>query len=468
MIRTTDKVTEKKPKEYRLVPGRKEGLLQDPTKLIVLSFVILILVGAVLLCLPVSGRDGRFTPFINALFTATSATCVTGLVTYDTYAHFSLFGQCVIISLIQLGGLGLVTLSSFFYLAIGRKMGLRSVHLARESMGSDERVDTKALLKMVIGLTFCTELTGALLMLPIFVPEYGKYGIFMAFFHAISAYCNAGFDLLGIVEPGASLITAQGNYPLMMIIMLLIVSGGLGFIVWQDLFLYRKRKKLMLHTKVVLITTGALIGGGALGFLLLEWGNPATMGGLNFPEKILNAFFQSVTCRTAGFDSLGQGELTGLSKILSVFLMFIGAAPGSTGGGVKITSFVVLLMTVISAVRSQDETVIFGRRIDKTAVYRSFTVAVLGALLAAVAAVVLIVLDGADELDAVFEAMSAFSTAGLSAGPTANAGFLSKCVLILTMFAGRVGPVALIISLSMKETTVSRSKVLPEGRIWVG
>lgn len=459
---------DKKPKEYRLIPGRKEGLMQDPTKLIVLSFAVLILTGAVLLCLPVSSREGTFTPFINALFTATSATCVTGLVAYDTYAHFSIFGQCVIISLIQLGGLGLVTMSSFFYMAMGRKMGLRSAHLARESMGSDERVDTKSLLRMVVGFTFCAELIGALLLLPVFVPEYGKYGIFMAAFFAISAYCNAGFDLLGIVEPGSSLMTAQGNYPLLLIIMMLIVSGGLGFIVWQDLFLYHKRRKLMFHTKVVLATTGALIAGGAVGFLLLEWSNPATMGGLTFPEKLVNAFFQSITCRTAGFDSLGQGELTGLGKIFSIFLMFIGAAPGSTGGGIKVTSFVVLLMTVLSAIRSQDETVLCGRRIDKTAVYRSFTVAVLGGLLACLTAAVLIGADGANELDAVFEAVSAFSTAGLSAGPTAGAGIISRIALILTMFAGRVGPVALIISLSMRETAESRHRVLPEGRIWVG
>lgn len=456
----------KKPKEYRLIPERKEGLIQNPTKLIVLSFVVIILTGAVLLSLPFSSREGNFTPFLNALFTATSATCVTGLVTYDTYTHFSTFGQCVIISMIQLGGLGLVTLTSFFYVAVGKKMGFRSAHLARESMGSDERTDTRQLLKMIIATTFVTELIGALLMLPLFMPEYGNYGIFMAVFFAISAYCNAGFDLLGIVEPGSSMITAQGNAPLLLIVMLLIVSGGLGFIVWQDLFLYHRRKKLMFHTKIVLVTTAVLIAGGALSFLLLEWNN--TMKDLSFPEKILNAFFQSVTCRTAGFDSLGQGDLTGLSKILSIFLMFIGAAPGSTGGGVKLTSFVVLVMTVLSAVRSEDETVIAGRRIEKTAVYRSFTVAVLGGLLACAAAVVLIASDGANELDAVFEAMSAFSTAGLSAGPTANAGFISKCVLILTMFAGRVGPVALIISLSMKESSSSRGKVLPEGRIWVG
>ena len=467
-VKEVDPLKYRKPKEYRLVPGRKDGLLRTPTTLIVCSFVVLILTGAVLLSLPVSSRTGSFTPFINALFTATSATCVTGLTVYDTYSHFNLFGQCVILSMIQLGGLGLVTLTSFLYVAVGKKMGLRSAHLAQESVGSDERVDTKQLLKIVIGMTFCTELLGALALIPVFQPEYGRYGIFMAFFFAISAYCNAGFDLLGIVKPGSSLMTAQGNVHLMSVLMILIVVGGLGFIVWQDLFYYRKRKTLMLHTKIVLIFTAVLIFGGALGFLLLEWKNPRTLGHLSFGEKLLNALFQSITCRTAGFDSIGQGNMTGLGKILSVFLMFIGAAPGSTGGGVKVTSFVVLTMTVISVIRSSEETVLFQRRIDKTVVYRAFTVAVLGALLVCLTSCVLILADGANELKAIFEAMSAFSTAGLSAGPTAEAGLLSKCVLILTMLTGRVGPVALIISLSMKEAASSRHKVLPEGRIWVG
>lgn len=322
--------------------------------------------------------------------------------------------------------------------------------------------------EQVIGVTFVTELLGALVLLTVFVPEYGNYGIFMAFFFAVSAYCNAGFDLLGIVEPGSSLMTVQDNYLLMITLMVLIVVGGLGFIVWQDLFLYHKRKKLMLHTKIVLIFTGILIFGGALGILLLEWRNPATLGGLSFPEKLLNALFQSVTCRTAGFDSIGQGNMTGLGKIVSILLMFIGAAPGSTGGGIKITSFVVLFMTVVSVIRNREDTVILQRRIDKTVVYRAFTVAALGGILVCLTAGILILADGANELNAVFEAMSAFSTAGLSAGPTSGAGLLSKLALILTMLTGRVGPVALIISLSMKGAGISRHKVLPEGRIWVG
>ncbi|MDD6034516.1 MAG: potassium transporter TrkG [Oscillospiraceae bacterium] len=454
---------------HRLVEVRDNRMLQNPAQVILISFVLLILTGTLLLMLPLSSRSGEVTPFINALFTATSASCVTGLTMYDTYSYFSLFGQAVILSLIQLGGLGLVTLTSFFYLAIGKKMGLRTAHLAQESVGSDERVDTPQLLKMVMGVTFTIELLGALVLLTVFVPEYGRYGIFMAFFFAVSAYCNAGFDLLGMVSPGSSLMTVQDNGVLLVTLMVLVITGGLGFIVWQDLFFFHKRRKLMLHTKVVLLFNGLLLLLGWVGFLLLEWNNPHTLGGLSLPDKLLNGLFQSVTCRTAGFDSIGQGELTGLGKLLSIALMFIGAAPGSTGGGIKLTTFIVLIMTAWSVIRDQDDTIIMNRRIDRLVVYRAFTVALLGLLAVCVTAGVLILTgSAATELDGIYEAVSAFATVGLSAGPTASATLLSKLALTLTMLTGRVGPVAFALSLSMRSAGRVRHRIQPEGRIWVG
>lgn len=459
----------KKTGRYQLVHVRDTRLIQNPAKVIVISFALLILVGTLLLTLPFSSRDGRFTPFVNALFTATSATCVTGLTVYDTYTHFTLFGQAVILTLIQLGGLGLVTLTSFFYLAIGKKMGLRTAHLAQESVNSDDRLDTVNLIKMVVGVTFTIELLGTLVLLTVFVPQYGGYGCFMAAFFAISAYCNAGFDLLGISSPGTSLLTVQDNWVLNITLMVLVVLGGLGFIVWQDLFFYRKRRRLMLHTKVVFIFTGLLLLAGWIGFLLLEWQNPATLGSLPWPQKLLHSLFQSVTVRTAGFDSIGQANMTGLSKLLSVVLMFIGAAPGSTGGGIKVTTFVVLIMTAVSVIRNESDTVVMGRRIDKAVIYRAFTVALLGGLAVCVTAGILILTGNAStELDGIYEAVSAFATVGLSAGPTAQAGLLSKLALTLTMFIGRVGPVALALSLSIKTASKIHRAVKPEGKIWVG
>lgn len=459
----------KKIGRHPLVQIRDTRYMHNPAKVIVISFVLLILAGTFLLMLPISSRDGRVTPFLNALFTATSASCVTGLTMYDTFTHFTLFGQIVIISLIQLGGLGLVTLTSFFYLIIGKKMGLRTAHLAQESVNSDERVDTVHLLKMVVGVTFGIELLGALILLTVFLPEHGSYGVFMAIFFAISAYCNAGFDLLGFREPGSSLLTVQDNWVLNITLMCLVILGGLGFIIWQDLLFYRRRRRLLLHTKVVLCFTGLLLLAGWIGFLLLEWNNPATLGRLPWPQKLLHGLFQSVTVRTAGFDSIGQGELTGLGKLFSILLMFIGAGPGSTGGGIKITTFVVLAMTVVSVIRGDSDTIVMGRRIDKPVIYRAFTVAVLGALMVCLTAGVLILTgDAQSELDGIYEAVSAFATVGLSAGPTARAGVLSKLALTLTMLTGRVGPVGLALSLSMKTAGSSQKLVRPEGRIWVG
>ena len=458
----------------QLTPRSRFGFLQDsrfannPALVILISFVLLILAGAILLTLPISSKTNEVTPFINALFTATSASCVTGLATYDTYEHFSIFGQVVIMLLIQLGGLGIVTLTSFFYLVIGKKMGLRTAHLARESVSSDEHLNTSHLIKTVMIATFCTELIGALLLLGVFVPEYGGYGVFMSVFFAVSAYCNAGFDLLGITQPGSSLITMQHHVGLNLTLCGLIIFGGLGFIVWQDLYNYRKKRKLMLHTKVVLLITGLLLLTGWIGTLLLEWDNPNTLGNMPVGQKILHGFVQSVTVRTAGFDSIGQAGMTKMGKLLSLMLMFIGAAPGSTAGGIKLTTFVVLLMTVLSVSRGENETVLFHRRIDKSVVYRSFTVMVMGAVLCCITAGVLIVTGSSEsELDALFEAVSAFATVGLTVGPTANADTISKLVMIFTMLFGRVGPVAFALSLSIKGTT-DRKKVLPEGRIWVG
>ncbi|MEG2597216.1 MAG: potassium transporter TrkG, partial [Oscillospiraceae bacterium] len=403
------------------------------------------------------------------LFTATSATCVTGLIVYDTYLYFNILGQAVIISLIQLGGLGVVTLTSFFYLLIGKKMGLRTAHLAQESVNSDERIDTVHLIKMIVILTFLFEAVGALILLTQFVPEYGAYGVFMSIFFAISSYCNAGFDLLGMNGAYSSLISVRDNPVITFTVMGLIVCGGLGFVVWQDLYNYRRTKKLMLHTKIVLITTTLLIGIGFLGILIMEWNNPATIGSMDVAGKMHHSLFQSITARTAGYNTIDLNAMTEISKCLTTLLMFIGAAPGSTGGGIKITTMVVLLMTVVSIIRGRTETTIMKRRVDKMVVYKSLAVASLaGVLIAITTGTLILTNDSPTGINALFETVSAFGTVGLSVGVSGTAGLLSKIMLIFTMFLGRCGPVAFALSISLRNGARATKQIVPEGKIWVG
>lgn len=455
--------------KHSLNENSSNKLFHNPAMIIVSSFFILILVGTFLLMLPICSRSGRVTPFLNSLFTATSATCVTGLVVYDTYTYFSIFGQCVILTLIQLGGLGLVTLTSFFYLLIGKKMGLRTAHLAQESVSSDDHINTVHLIKMVVVMTFIFESVGALILLTQFVPRFGPYGVFMSIFFAISAYCNAGFDLLGMNGQFSSLISMQNNPVVTFTIMALIVCGGLGFIVWQDIYNYRRRKKLMLHSKIVLVTTIILILVGFIGFLTLEWDNPRTLGEMSIWSKMHHALFQSITTRTAGFNTFDLDGMTEISKLLSVVLMFIGAAPGSTGGGMKITTMVVLLMTVVSIIRGRTETIILRRKVDKSIVYKALAVASLAGLLVVLTTAVLLATGDANSgINALFETVSAFGTVGLSVGVTGSTGLISKGMLIITMFLGRVGPVAFALSISLRNGSKMTRQVVPEGKVWVG
>lgn len=441
---------------------------RNPGRLITLSFLAVILTGALLLTMPFSSRDGQTTPFLAALFTATSATCVTGLTIYDTWSHFSMIGQGIIICLIQIGGLGLLTLTGFFYSLIRRKVGLRTAQLTQESISADTRSNTQSLLRMVMIVTFTTELIGCLLMLPMLVPEYGNYGIFMAVFLSISAYCNAGFDLFGFLKPGASLIPVQDNFPLLTVISALIICGGLGFIVWQDVLHYRRSRRLHFHTRTVLLSTAVLLVSGTLLTLLMEWGNPATLGNMGIGEKFAHAFFQSVTCRTAGFMSFDQTAMYDVTKIVSVLLMFIGAAPGSTGGGIKLTTALILFMTVVSVIRGEEDTTVIRRRIDKSIVYRSLAVAFLAACMVMFTTLVLLVTSDVSTVDALYEAVSAFGTVGLSVGVTNETNWIGQLTLIFTMFFGRIGPVAFALSLSMRpKSPASRLRQEPEGKIWV-
>lgn len=441
-----------------------------PARVIVISFAIVILIGAVLLSLPISSKTHTVTPFINAFFTSVSATCVTGLIIYDTFTHFNLFGQCVIILLIQIGGLGLVTLTTFFNLVIGKKLGLRSMRLASESININSVGGISKMIRMAVIITFSIEAIGASLLSLVFVPKLGFLkGWFTSIFLAISAFCNAGFDILGHEGMFSSLTHYTGSFIVMFTISSLIIIGGLGFIVWEDLIRYRKRKRLLLHTRVVLWVTGILILTGTVIYMTYEWNNPLTMGELSPMRKLGACIFQSVTARTAGFNSIDIEATRDVTKIFTSLLMFIGAAPGSTGGGIKVTTFAVIIMTVISVVSGKEDTQILKRKVDSKTVYRSIAICMLAitAIFVGINVISATVPESVGGVSILFECVSAFATVGLSSGVTAIVGVPGKLALASLMFIGRVGPVSLAISLAISQAK-SKNKVIPEGKIVVG
>ncbi len=440
----------------------------SPFQIVCLSFLVVILAGTLLLTLPISSRARVFTPPLNALFTATSATCVTGLVVYDTATYWSLFGQIVILTLIQIGGLGLVTLTSFFYMLIGKKMGFRGIELAKESINTDNFADVKKMLKTIMGLTISIEFTGAVILSLTFIPQFGFWhGAYIAIFTSVSAFCNAGFDVLGFQGEFCSLINYTDNFFVYGTAAILIILGGIGFVVIRDVLMYHKTKKLMLHTKVVLIVTSILVIGGGILFTILEWNN-VTMAHLTPWQKVGAGFFHSVSTRTAGFNTIAQDTLTTLSKVLSIVLMLIGASPASTGGGIKVTTIAVIIMTIISVLRGREDTTIHKNIVSKKAVYRALTLFFLAIVWITFASMIIIfsLETSLHPIDVVFETTSAFATVGLSAGVTATTGTLAKVILILSMYLGRVGPITLMISLTLINN--SNKEVLPKGKIIIG
>ena len=438
------------------------------TQTICSSFLLVIAVGTLLLTLPISSRTGRL-GVIDALFTATSATCVTGLVVRDTWSQFSLFGQVVILMLIQVGGLGLVTLTSFFALAARRRMGFRDLRLLGESVSADGLSKATEVLKIVIKLAAAFEAVGIVLLLFAFVPQFGAEGVWVSVFTAISAFCNAGFDLFGRFGAYSSLVPYVNNYYVQAVIMFMIMAGGLGFMVWVELAEYRKKRRLSLHAKVVLQFSVIFWVGGAVLLALLEWSNPRTMGGLSVPGKIMAALFQSVSTRTAGMNTIDLAACSPISKLLMSVLQFIGAAPGSTGGGVKVTTFAVLILTIRSVAQGRDDCVIGGHHLESKTVYRALTIIVIGAVAAFGSAVVVYynTAETVSVIDCIFESCSAFGTVGLSVGVTGQLNTGAKLLYMACMFMGRVGPVSLAISLTAKPDDNKR-KVLPVGHINVG
>lgn len=435
-----------------------------PPQVLVLGFLALITAGAFILSLPVASREGRSLGFLDALFTATSAVCVTGLVVVDTYDQFSFFGQVVILFLIQSGGLGIMTVSTLIALLLGWRISLRGRLLIQEAMNQFTLEGMVRLVRQVIALTVAVEGTGALLLSLRFIRDFGLVkGIYYGIFHAVSGFCNAGFDLFG----GFRSLTAYRDDPLVNFTMMgLIITGGLGFSVLRELVSCHRFGKLSLHTKLVLSMTGILILLGIIVILGFEYTNYSTMGDMGFGQKLLSAAFQAVTPRTAGFNTLPIGNMRVPTLLFLIALMFIGASPASTGGGIKTSTFGVLLVAVWSVIRGREDVEIFERRIPHRAVYRALAVAMVSLTLVVLTAMVLSLTEGRQLIDVFFEATSAFGTVGLSTGITPYLSPLGRIMVIFTMFVGRVGPLTIATAIAQKQAaSVVR---FPEERILVG
>lgn len=445
----------------------------SPTRVIALSFLCVIAIGTVLLTLPFSSRSGQFTNPVNALFTATSTTCVTGLSVYDTYSYWSDFGQAVILALIQCGGLGFSTFATAFALLFRRKLGIRELTLVRESAGGSS-LDVVSLLRVVVLFTFTVEAIGAGLLMIRFVPVYGNLGIWASVFISVSAFCNAGFDVLSFIPGNASLSAFNGDPLVSLTVCTLIITGSTGFVIFQDI--YRKkmrpafhrqpRGRLSFHSTVCLYATGVLLFLGTVLIFALEYNN--TLRDLRFFEKLNAAFFQSVNTRTAGFFSVDIAAEKDLTKLLTIILMFIGGCPGSVAGGIKVTTVVVLFAAVKSTLVGEEDTVLLRHRFDKTMVSKSLTVVTLGLLIVAIDTAVITGLHSSVEMiDAIIESVSAFATVGLTAAVTPKLGIISKLILCVTMFIGRVGPVSLGLAILMRDKK-KNGVILPEGRMLIG
>lgn len=422
--------------EKKLIHARRHV---SQTQFIAYGFFCVIITGTLLLMLPFASRDGQSEPFLNCLFTATSASCVTGLVVADTWSQWSLFGQLVILTMIQIGGLGFITVGVFISIVLRRKIGLKERGLMMESVNTLQIGGVVRLAKKIIIGTCIFEGTGAVLLAIRFIPQFGFFrGLFYGIFHSISAFCNAGFDLMGGQTPYSSFVAFYDDWLVNFVIMSLIIIGGIGFIVWDDLSRNKLHfRKYMLQTKIVLVTTAILVFGGGLLFYLLERNH--LLVGMNTSGKILTSLFSSVTARTAGFNTTDTAALTDGSKLLTIILMFIGGSPGSTAGGIKTTTLVVLLLCVHSNIKQTYGINIFGRRLENDAVKRAGTILTINLLLAVTASLAIMAIQPLGFSDILFETFSAIGTVGMTTGITRALHPLSRCIIILLMYCGRIG-----------------------------
>lgn len=439
---------------------------KSTTRLIASGFALIILVGALLLTLPVSNRSGQGN-FLNALFTATSATCVTGLVVADTYQNWTTFGQVVILCLIQVGGLGFLTLGAFISVLLKKRIGLHQREQLHESVNTLEIAGVVRLVKKIVVGTLVIELSGAVLLAFRFIPRFGMArGIYFSVFHAISAFCNGGFDLMGVNEEYSSLVAFEGDAVVNLVVVTLILVGGIGFIVWDDVMRNKWHfRKYLLHSKIVIVTTLILTVVGTILFLFTE--NQASFAGMSPLEKLLGALFSSVTPRTAGFNTVDTAALSNAGKIITIVMMFIGGSPGSTAGGVKTTSIVVLLFYAGAMVLNREDINLFGRRLTEDVVKKANAVVIINFSLAIIAAVIIMVLQPLLNFeDVIFEVLSAIGTVGMTTGVTRSMGAVSRIILIVLMYCGRLGSLSFALIFAQKKTSASVRQ--PQEKIIVG
>jgi trk system potassium uptake protein len=437
----------------------------DPPKILVLGFGTIILLGALLLSLPSATTDGKGLPLLDAFFTATSATCVTGLVVVDTGDTFTAFGEVVILSMIQVGGLGFMSFATLLAFILGKRISLKERLIIQESFNNETVEGVVRLVKRILIFTATAEIVGGILLSFRFSQDMaaGK-AIYFGFFHAVSNFNNAGFDLMG----GFRGLTAYAEDPIVNLTVTSLISlGGIGFIVMNELFEYRSTRRLSLHSKMALSVSSILVVGGALLIFILEYNNPATLKPLSAAGKIFGAFYQAVTPRTAGSNTLSIPDLKQSTLFLIIFLMFIGASPGSTGGGIKTTTFAVLIGAVKSQIRGREDVTFFGRRMDFSIVSKSLTVTLIAIFLVISMTMVLTITEpGKDFLMIFFEVVSAFSTVGLSMGLTPELSSFGKILILITMFAGRVGPLTLAYAVAKKRKEDHYR--YPAGKVMIG
>ena len=432
----------------------KKNIKLSGVQILALGFVVIILVGTILLTLPISTASGESTSFLDALFTATSAVCVTGLIVVDTGSYWNMFGQTIIMILIEIGGLGFMSFTTLIAIILGKKITLRERLILQDAMNT---FNIQGLVKMVKYVL--------VLLSTQFIPEFGfGKGAFYSLFHSISAFCNAGFDVLG---KGNSLISFNTNVVVIMVLSILIIIGGLGFTVWSELYTCKSIRRVSIHSKMVLLITTGLVVGGTLLMFLFEHNNPQTISKMSFINKLTNSFFASVTPRTAGFNSISTSGMTTAGQFLTIILMFIGGSPGSTAGGIKTTTIGVLIVTVVSVIRGREDSEVFKRRFSKDLVYKAFTLLFIGFTLVVIVTMLLSYTEkGATFMSIFYETISAFGTAGLTLGLTPDLSNIGRILIIIMMYLGRVGPLTVVLSLTRKK---EKSGVkYPEGKILIG
>ncbi|TFZ40273.1 Trk family potassium uptake protein [Soehngenia longivitae] len=434
----------------------------NPPRILALGFMLLIIIGALLLNLPIASQNGESIGFINALFTSASAVCVTGLVVVNTATHWTLFGQTVIILLIQMGGLGIMTMATIVAMISGRKISLKERLVIKEQLNQETLSGLVKLTKYVIYLTLFIEGIGALFLSIKFIPQFGLIkGIWFSVFHAVSAFCNAGFDITG-----NSLMDYNNSVLVMLTVASLIVLGGIGFGVILDVVRNRKWRKLSLHSKLAISFTVFLIFFGTIIFYILESNNPLTMQEFTFKEKTLASLFASITPRTAGFNSIDVAGMNQSSTLLTIILMFIGGSPGSTAGGVKTVTMLVLIISTISIIKGERDVEVFKRRIPYETIFKSIAIIMIGIALVFFVTFILTLTEDQEFLNILFETTSAFGTVGLSRGITPELSNAGKLILTLTMYSGRVGPLTLAFAVGYKEE--HKRFRYAEGNITVG